>query len=135
MTNLICTIGDKLFGHVAKHWTVYHKFFYRAAWSVEAVSRLLLTRIVLPLIEQEGDEGSDGAIELIFDGTTTERSGKQVAFAGYAEDSVRAVRQKGFDDHLAAGFQIRWHGVNTPELRPEGNSCTRSAKVTQNSSP
>ena len=87
VTNLICTIGDKLFGHVAKHWTVYHKFFYRAAWSVEAVSRLLLTRIVLPLIEQEGDEGSDGAIELIFDGTTTERSGKQVAFAGYFKDA------------------------------------------------
>ena len=57
VTNLICTIGLSLLGHAAKHWTAYEKFFYRAAWSLPDVSRLLLTRVVVPLIDRRAVAG------------------------------------------------------------------------------
>ena len=56
VTNLVCTIGRSLLGHAAKHWTVYERFFYRAAWSLPEVSYLLLVRVVVPLIESLGIE-------------------------------------------------------------------------------
>ncbi len=86
VTSLICTIGGSLLGHVAKHWTVYERFFSRARWSLESLSRLLLTRVVVPLIDQHGSEPG-GAIELVFDGTTCGRTGRHVAFAGYFKDA------------------------------------------------
>ena len=56
VTNLVCTIGDALLGHVAKHWTTYERFFYRAVWSLDEVSRLLLVRVVAPLVEDHAVE-------------------------------------------------------------------------------
>src|SRR3990172_9118700 len=56
VTNLIGTIGESLLGHVAKHWTVYERFFYRAAWSLPRLSQLLLTRLVMPLVDTQGGE-------------------------------------------------------------------------------
>ena len=84
VTNLICTIGSSLLGHVARHWTVYEKFFYRAAWSLPEVSRLLVTRVVVPLIDRCG-VGS--TIDLDIDDTTCGRCGKHVAWAGYFKDA------------------------------------------------
>ena len=71
VTNVICTIGRKLLGHTIKHWTVYERFFYRAAWSLDRLSQLLLARVIVPLHEKEGADGPggspSGSIELIFD--------------------------------------------------------------------
>ena len=54
VTTLVCTIGHSLLGHDPKHWTVYERFFSRASWSLDALSGLLLERVVLPLIDQGG---------------------------------------------------------------------------------
>lgn len=84
VTNLVCTIGRSLLGHAAKHWTVYERFFYRAAWSLPEVSYLLLVRVVAPLIESLGVEK---VIDLKIDDTTCGRCGKHVAFASYFRDA------------------------------------------------
>jgi hypothetical protein len=84
VTNLVGTIGRSLLGHVAKHWTVYERFFYRTVWSLDAVSRLLLTGVVAPLIRAEA---VDKVIDLNIDDTTCGRCGKHVAFAGYFKDA------------------------------------------------
>lgn len=74
-------------GHVAKHWTVYERFFSRARWSLDDLSRLLLKRVVVPLIDGHGVGGSAGAIELDFDGTTCGKTGRHVTYAGYFKDA------------------------------------------------
>jgi hypothetical protein len=84
VTNLVCTIGTSLAGHAAKHWTTYERFFYRAAWSLPTVSRLLLVQVVAPLIESCGVER---ILHLKIDDTTCGRCGKHVAFAGYFKDA------------------------------------------------
>ena len=86
VTNLVCTIGERLLGHAAKHWTVYERFFYRASWSLPTLSLLLLKRVVMPLVDaQTGD--AKAPVELIFDGTTCGRSGRHAAYAGYFKDA------------------------------------------------
>ncbi len=84
VTNLVCTIGRSLLGHTAKHWTVYERFFYRAAWLLPEVSHLLLVQVVAPLIQSFGVER---VIDLKIDDTTCGRCGKHVAFAGYFKDA------------------------------------------------
>lgn len=84
VTNLVCTIGSSLLSHAARHWTVYEKFFYRAAWELPEVSRLLLTRVITPLIDRCA-VGSQ--IDLDIDDTTCSRCGKHVAWAGYFKDA------------------------------------------------
>lgn len=84
VTSLICTIGSALLGHAARHWTVYEKFFYRAAWSLPQVSHLLLTRVIVPLIDRCG---LTPQIDLAIDDTTCGRCGKHVAWAGYFKDA------------------------------------------------
>jgi hypothetical protein len=84
VTNLVCTIGRSLLGHAAKHWTVYERFFYRAPWSLPEVSRLLLVRVIAPLVASFSIEQ---VIDLNIDDTTCGRSGRHVAFAGYFKDA------------------------------------------------
>jgi hypothetical protein len=84
VTNLVCTTGSSLLGHAARHWTVYEKFFYRSAWSLHEVSRLLLTGVVVPLIDRHA---VDAVIDVNFDDTTCGRCGKHVAWAGYFKDA------------------------------------------------
>ena len=84
VTNLVCTIGRSLLGHAAKHWTMYERFFYRAAWALPEVSRLLLVKVIAPLIEAHGTERT---IDLAIDDTTCGRCGKHVAYAGYFKDA------------------------------------------------
>jgi hypothetical protein len=84
VTNLVCTIGSRLLGHAVKHWTVYERFFYRASWSLDEVSRLLLIRVVAPLVRSYG---VGMVIDLKIDDTTCSRCGKHVAFAGYFKDA------------------------------------------------
>ena len=84
VTNLVCTIGSSLLNHAAKHWTVYEKFFYRAVWSLPELSRLLLTRVIVPLIDRHA-AGTE--IDLDIDDTTCARCGRHVAWAGYFKDA------------------------------------------------
>jgi len=84
VTNLVCTIGPCLLRHAAKHWTVYERFFYRAVWSLADVSRLLLVRVVAPLVKEHATEA---VINLAIDDTTCGRCGKHVAYAGYFKDA------------------------------------------------
>jgi hypothetical protein len=84
VTSLICTIGSSLLSHAARHWTVYEKFFYRAAWSPVELSRLLLVRVVVPLIDHCAIASE---IDLDIDDTTAARCGKHVAWAGYFKDA------------------------------------------------
>jgi len=84
VTNLICTIGSSLLGHAARHWTVYEKFFYRAAWSLPQVSHLLLARVIVPLLDRCALHPQ---IDLAIDDTTCGRYGKHVAWAGYFKDA------------------------------------------------
>jgi hypothetical protein len=37
-----------------RHWTVYEKFFYRAAWALDALSRALVVHVVAPMILESG---------------------------------------------------------------------------------
>ncbi len=84
VTNLVCTIGSSLLAHASKHWTVYERFFYRAAWSLPRLSRLLLARVVVPLIDRRA---VGGEVDLDIDDTTCSRFGKHVAYAGYFKDA------------------------------------------------
>src|SRR3954454_15578576 len=51
VTGLVLTIGQRLLGHPAGQGVTYDRFFHRAAWSLAGVSRLLLARVVLPLLD------------------------------------------------------------------------------------
>jgi hypothetical protein len=84
VTNLVCTIGSSLLQHGARHWTVYERFFYRAAWSLTDLSRLLLVRVVAPLVKRQSTET---VIDLAIDDTTCGRCGRHVAYAGYFKDA------------------------------------------------
>lgn len=91
VTSVVLTVGTRLLGHAARHWTAYERFFYRAAWSLEEVSRLLLARVVVPLLDEFGAvaSGANGPppVSLNIDDTTCGRYGKHVAFAGYFKDA------------------------------------------------
>lgn len=69
-----------------KHWTVYEKFFYRASWALADVSRLLLTRLIGPLL--------NGVVDLNIDDTTCARRGKHVAFAGWFKDASACAQKE-----------------------------------------
>ena len=97
VTGLVSTVGCRLLGHAAKHWTCYERFFHHAAWSLDEVSRLLLVRVVVPLLDDFGERDGPGdgpggggpppVVSLNVDDTTCGRYGKHVAFAGYFKDA------------------------------------------------
>lgn len=94
VTHFICTIGASLLGQTCKHWTAYEKFFYRAAWNPGDIARLLLQKVVEPLLADDGDP-DDGFLDLLIDDTTAGRSGAHVALAGYFKDaSVSNTKSK-----------------------------------------
>jgi hypothetical protein len=82
VTGILRTMGTQ----AMKHWTVYEKFFYRAAWSLPDVSRLLLTRLIGPLL--------NGVVDLNIDDTTCARRGKHVAFAGWFKDASACAQKQ-----------------------------------------
>lgn len=89
VTNLVRTIGPRLLGVAAQHWTTYEQWFYRRSWSLAKMSRLLLTQVVAPLLAKEGEGPPQAAkvIELKIDDTTCGRHGQHVAYAGYFKDA------------------------------------------------
>jgi hypothetical protein len=64
-------------------------FSIAAAWSLPQVSRLLLMRVVVPLIDRRtiNAEGQAIPVDLNIDDTTCGRCGKHVAWAGYFKDA------------------------------------------------
>jgi len=73
-----------------RHWTVYQKFFYRAAWSLETLSCHLMMYVIGPMILESGltdpDSGKPVA-DLAIDDTTAARYGKHFAHAGWFKDA------------------------------------------------
>ena len=73
-----------------RHWTVYHKFFYRATWGLETLSVYLMMRVIGPMILESGccDAATGKPIaDLNIDDTTAGRYGKHVAHAGWFKDA------------------------------------------------
>lgn len=107
VTDLVRTVGPTLLGHAAKHWSAYEKFFYRAAWSLPELSRLLLGRVVVAVIDRcaapapagEAPGGGPADVWLNVDDTTAGRHGRHVAWAGYFKDASASN---------AAGTVVRW---------------------------
>jgi hypothetical protein len=108
-----------------RHWTVYHKFFYRAAWSLETLSAYLMMHVIGPMILESGvlDAASGKpVVDLNIDDTTAGRYGKHVAHAGWFRDaSAAGPATKGTVIHWAHNWivgavtlrlprwkQIRW---------------------------
>jgi len=89
VTGIIRTLG-KL---ADRHWTVYHKFFYRAAWCLETLSAYLMTHVVGPMILESGQTDAIShkpVANLNIDDTTAGRYGKHVAHAGWFKDASAA---------------------------------------------
>jgi len=89
VTGIVRTLGRL----ADRHWTVYEKFFYRAAWSLDALSRALLVHVVLPMVLDSGvldPTGAKPVVDLAVDDTTAARTGKHVAHAGWFKDASAA---------------------------------------------
>ncbi|MDY7009921.1 MAG: transposase [Planctomycetota bacterium] len=100
-----------------RHWTVYQKFFYRAAWSLEMLSAYLMARVIGPMILESGQVDSVSgkpAADLAIDDTTAGRYGKHVAHAGWFKDaSAQGPATKGTVIHWAHNWIV---GVITLRL-------------------
>ena len=76
-----------------RHWTVYQKFFYRAAWSLDVLNRALMVHVVAPMILESGainPVSGKPVVDLAIDDTTAARYGKHVAHAGWFKDASAA---------------------------------------------
>jgi len=93
-----------------RHWTVYHKFFYRAAWTLEELSGWLMCRVLLPMIVESGAlDATTGrpVVDLNIDDTTAARYGKHVAHAGWFKDaSASGPATKGRVIHWAHNWLV-----------------------------
>jgi hypothetical protein len=93
-----------------RHWTVYHKFFYRAAWSLETLSACLMMRVIWPLILESGltdAQTGQPVVDLNLDDTTAGRYGKHVAHAGWFKDaSATGPATKGTVVHWAHNWIV-----------------------------
>jgi len=73
-----------------RHWTACHKFFHRAAWSLDTLSAYLMARVIGPMILESGlTDARTGrpVADLNIDDTTAGRYGKHVAHAGWFKDA------------------------------------------------
>ena len=93
-----------------RHWTVYHKFFYRSTWSLQTLSAYLMARVIGPMILESGVlDGATGkpAVDLNIDDTTAGRYGKHVAHAGWFKDaSATGPATKGTVIHWAHNWLV-----------------------------
>ena len=101
----------RILGKLAeRHWTVYQKFFYRAAWSLETLSMQLLIHVIGPMILQSGlvDPHSGKPVaNLNIDDTTAGRCGRHVAHAGWFKDaSASGPAHKGTVIHWAHNWIV-----------------------------
>ncbi len=101
----------RVLGQLAdRHWTVYQKFFYRAAWSLDQLSQALLIQVIYPMILESGvfDQTTGKPIaDLAIDDTTVGRCGKHVAHAGWFKDaSTSGSSHKGTVIHWAHNWIV-----------------------------
>jgi hypothetical protein len=106
VTGIVRTLGTL----ADRHWTVYHKFFYRAAWRLETLSAYLMMNVIAPLIIESGQvnaETDKPVIDLNIDDTTAGRYGRHVAHAGWFRDaSATGPATKGAVIHWAHNWII-----------------------------
>jgi len=77
-------------GLACRHWTVYHKFFYRTAWSLDDLWVRLAQTVIHPMIVEAGQRDArtgEPVVDLHIDDTTTGRYGRHVAYAGWYKDA------------------------------------------------
>lgn len=106
VTGIIRIMGDM----ADRSWTVYHKFFYRARWSLDTLCAQLLIHAVEPMLVEaarvERDTGKPIA-DLNIDDTTAARYGKHVAHAGWFKDaSASGTATRGTVIHWAHNWII-----------------------------
>ena len=69
----------RVLGQLAdRHWTVYQKFFYRAAWSLDQLSQALLIHVVYLMILESGlfdQQTGKPVADMAIDDTTVGRCG------------------------------------------------------------
>jgi len=113
VTGIFCTLGTL----ADRHWTVYQKFFYRAAWTLKELSLAVLTQVIYPLIAASGvfDPSTGQPVaDLAIDDTTVARCGKHVAHAGWFKDaSASGSSHQGTVIHWAHNWLV---GVVTMRL-------------------
>jgi hypothetical protein len=106
VTGMIRTLGSLAVGH----WTVYHKFFYRATWSLSELSVRLLRAVIYPLILDGGlrdPRTGKPLADLHIDDTTAGRYGKHVAHAGWFKDaSCNGPAYRGIVIHWAHNWVV-----------------------------
>jgi hypothetical protein len=106
VTGMIRTLGAL----ALRHWTVYHKFFYRASWSLSELSARLLRGVVWPLIvdsDRRDPRTGKPIVDLHIDDTTAGRYGKHVAHAGWFKDaSCNGPAYKGTVIHWAHNWIV-----------------------------
>lgn len=106
VTGMVRTLGTL----ADRHWTVYEKFFYRAAWSLDQVCFHLMVRVVGPMIMDTGviDVATGKATaDLVIDDTTAGRYGRHVAHAGWYRDaSATGPDHKGTVIHWAHNWIV-----------------------------
>jgi SRSO17 transposase len=114
VTGIFRTLGNL----ANKHWTVYQKFFYRAAWSLEELSIAVLVHVIYPMIVESGvlDEVAGKPVaDMAIDDTTVGRCGKHVAHAGWFRDaSTSASSHKGTVIHWAHNWLVGAITVRLP---------------------
>jgi len=97
-------------GLADRHWTVYEKFFYQAAWSLEALSCSLMIHVIGPMILESGITdlaGGKPVANLAIDDTTAARYGKHVAHAGWFKDaSAQGQATRGTVIHWAHNWIV-----------------------------
>jgi hypothetical protein len=93
-----------------RHWTVYHKFFYRPAWRLKDLSAELMAHVLLPMIVESGVlDAATGqpVVDLNIDDTTAARYGQHVAHAGWYKDaSAQGPATKGKVIHWAHNWVV-----------------------------
>ena len=106
VTGIFRTLGNL----ADRHWTVYQKFFHRAAWSLQTLSTYLMAHVIAPMILESGltDATTGQAVaDLNIDDTTAGRYGKHVAHAGWFKDaSATGPATKGTVIHWAHNWIV-----------------------------
>jgi hypothetical protein len=104
VTAIFRTLGTQ----ADRHWTVYEKFFYRAAWGLSALSTALLQRVVYPMLLEAAQQTGDAVVaDLAIDDTTAGRSGRHVAHAGWFKDaSATGPSHRGTVIHWAHNWLV-----------------------------
>jgi hypothetical protein len=114
VTGMLRTLGNL----ADRHWTVYQKFFYRAAWSLRDLSIALLVHVIYPMIIESGvlDQATGKPVaDMAIDDTTAGRCGKHVAHAGWFKDaSTSACSHKGTVIHWAHNWIVGAITVRLP---------------------